>query len=107
MAMEFRAEFQQMVGVKMPGPRIHELDGFGDVLPNYTATNQVISIRSAVEIGWLGKVNKAYQVQWATQLQPNQWSNWGIPVYGNGLTNYFLDSTRDQPAKFYRVLTLE
>ena len=29
------------------------------------------------------------------------------PVRGNGSTNSVLDSTRDQPKKFYRVLTVE
>jgi hypothetical protein len=79
------------------------LDDFSFTLSTNTAV--VVSIYTAVEIGWNSELNQTYQVQYATTLAPNTWLDLGSPVQGNGATNYIFDSTRGQPAKFYRVLT--
>jgi hypothetical protein len=74
-----------------------------------TVTNApvVVSILIAVEIGWNSQTGKTYQVQYATAVNTNVWFDLGAPVPGNGSTNYVFDSTRVQPKRFYRVLTLD
>ena len=66
-----------------------------------------VSIFTAVEIGWNSETGKTYQVQYATAVDTNLWFALGAPVAGNGSTNYVFDSTRVQPKRFYRVLTLD
>ena len=68
-------------------------------------TNQVpVSISLAAQIAWLSDTNAHYQVQVASELNTNTWIDFGVPIQGNGTTNYFFDpigGTR----KFYRVMT--
>jgi len=61
----------------------------------------------AVELGWATESGESYQVQWATQLQTNDWNDLGAPVAGDGALHYMFDSTRGQPQRFYRVVTTE
>jgi len=61
----------------------------------------------AVEIGWNTEVGKSYQVQFSTTLRPNEWTDLGAPVPGDGEIKYLFDSTRGQSKKYYRVLTVE
>jgi hypothetical protein len=63
-----------------------------------------MSIYRAVEIGWTSQTNKNYQPQWATQLNSNQWFDFGPIVAGDGKTNYFFDTLRDSTNKFFRVI---
>jgi len=80
---------------------------FDNVRLRGTLSPAVALIWPAVEVGWVSATNRLYQVQWTSQLNPNAWIDLGPPVRGNGSTNSVLDSTRDQPKKFYRVLTVE
>jgi hypothetical protein len=66
----------------------------------------LVSIFTAVEIGWNSETGKTYQVEYATAVNTNLWFALGAPVPGNGSTNYVFDSARVQPKRFYRVLTL-
>ena len=70
-------------------------------------TNTVLTIYTAVEINWTSQLNHTYQPQFSTVLAPNSWSNLGPPIQGNGTNNSVFDSTRGQPVKFYRVLTVQ
>lgn len=67
-------------------------------------TNVAAKIYTAVEINWNSQAGHSYQVQYATALNSNLWINLGSPVAGTGTNNSVFDSTRSQPAKFYRVL---
>jgi len=80
---------------------------FDNVSVRGTLSPAVAFIWPAVEVGWTSVTNRVYQVQWTSQLNPNVWIGLGPPIRGNGSTNSVLDSTRDQPKKFYRVLTVE
>ena len=62
---------------------------------------------TAIEVGWTSQTNKLYQVQWTALPNTNEWFNLGDPIRGNGNTNALLDSTRFDPKKFYRVITVE
>jgi hypothetical protein len=64
------------------------------------------SIYLAVEIGWNSVTDRLYQVQYSTVLNSNSWFDLGVPVPGNGTTNYVFDTMRGQPKKFYRVQIL-
>jgi hypothetical protein len=72
------------------------------------STNVVFSpklfIWPAVELGWLSDTNQRYQVQWATELDTNTWTNFEPAMQGNGTTNFLFDTTRDSLRRFYRVV---
>ena len=72
-----------------------------DILPTQT------SIESAVQIGWTSYPGASYQVQWSSSVDTNNWFNLGLPVVGNGSTNYVSDPLSSAPRRFYRVLRLE
>ncbi len=72
----------------------------------YTNSPVPVSIYPAVELAWNSQSNQLYQVQYSTDLDPNLWSDLGAPIQGNGTVNQVLDSTRDGPKKYYRVLPL-
>jgi len=73
-----------------------------------TSTNVVFSpklfIWPAVELGWISDTNQTYQVQWASELDTNAWTDFGPPVQGTGMTNFLFDTTRTGPKRFYRVI---
>jgi hypothetical protein len=66
-----------------------------------------VSIYTAVELYWNTQSNKTYQVESSTTLLTNDWTRVGLPVPGDGAPKYLFDSTRGQPKKYYRVLTVE
>ncbi|MGB8169466.1 MAG: hypothetical protein WCF18_18345 [Chthoniobacteraceae bacterium] len=63
-----------------------------------------INIAHAVEIWWPSVTGRLYQVQWASELAPAVWSDFGPPVLGNGTTNSVFDSTRQTEKRFYRII---
>ena len=65
-----------------------------------------MSIKHAAEICWWAEANKTYQVQWMPRLGTNAWTDFGLPVTGDDSTKGIFDSTRGQPQKVYRVVTL-
>jgi hypothetical protein len=67
----------------------------------------VLSIYTAVEICWDTATGKTYQVECASTVYTNVWTEVGEPVLGDGGLKCLLDSTRGQEQKFYRVLTVE
>jgi hypothetical protein len=72
-------------------------------------TNVVSNLRvyTAVELGWEAQTGSIYQVQYSTSLNPAEWINLSTPLQSTQAADYFLDSTRGQPKKFYRVLKTE
>jgi hypothetical protein len=60
----------------------------------------------AIELGWFSDTNQTYQVQWRSELDTNTWFDFGLPVLGNGTTNFLFDTTRTSPKRFYRVVVL-
>jgi len=82
------------------------LDDLSFAADSSTNRPTVLRIYPAVELGWNSDTGKVYQVQYSTILNSNAWVNLGPPTPGNGATSYLFDSTRDQPSKFYRVLTV-
>ena len=74
------------------------------VTPVPPATNFVAaSIYHAVEICWPTETGHYYQVQWASSVNTNLWTNFGNEITGNGLTNCAFDTTRATDRRFYRV----
>lgn len=66
-----------------------------------------LSIERAVRVGWPTEQGRLYQVLWADRLQTNIWSYLGLPVVGDGRTNYICDPTAGYDMKVYRVLIQE
>ena len=62
-----------------------------------------IQIGSAVQLKWPTVTNQVYQVQYATTLNTNSWTNLGSPVTGNGSTNVVFDPVSD-PTRIYRIV---
>jgi len=82
--------------------RVHLFD-------NSPATNGApvtTSIESAVQISWASVSNAYYQVQWASAVQSNVWSDFGPPILGSGSTNVVSDSTNRKEKRFFRVFRL-
>lgn len=65
-----------------------------------------LSIAPAVEICWWAETNKTYQVESMPRLGTNDWTSFGLPINGDDSTRCVFDSTRGQPQKSYRVVTL-
>jgi hypothetical protein len=63
-------------------------------------------IFTAVEINWNTLTNTQYQVQWSLSLSSTNWTSLGTPIQGTGTNISLFDSTRGQPQKFYRVISL-
>lgn len=61
-------------------------------------------VHRAVEICWPSRVNKTYQVVWASVAAPGVWTNLGAPIRGTGSELCVFDSTKGQDRKFYRIL---
>ena len=73
----------------------------------HVTNNPTTSIATAVEIYWQTASNQNYQVQWTPALNgSNIWTNLGTNVIGDGSQKSVFDSTRNQPQKFYRIITL-
>ena len=93
---------------------IHRAAGSGDLFfleatnlyklgSNNIVFKPAIFIWPAIELGWLSDTSEVYQVQWAAEANTNVWFNLGPPQPGNGTTNFYFDTTRNQPRKFYRL----
>lgn len=78
-AQDFRAEFVNRTGVPFSGPRIVELDGFGD----FISTQATIRL-SQVEICWNAGPGVNYQVEYRSDLTGGTWLALGAPVQGTG-----------------------
>ncbi len=61
---------------------------------------------SQVAISWNSTSDINYQVQYASSLTTNVWTNLGAPVQGNGSNSVVVDSVLDQSKKFYRVINV-
>jgi hypothetical protein len=59
---------------------------------------------AAVAISWLTATNENYQVQYASVLAPNDWTNLGSPIQGTGTNAVVVDSILGQPMRFYRLI---
>ena len=79
-----------------------------DVSLTLIATNSTLpAIYTAVEIYWGTATNKNHQVQYADSPASTNWTNFGVPFPGTGSNTCFLDSTRLNGKRFYRIVTLE
>lgn len=61
-------------------------------------------IYPAVEVAWSTAVGQTYQVQFTPSLAPATWTNFGIPIQGDGTEKSIFDQTRNSAKRFYRVL---
>jgi hypothetical protein len=59
---------------------------------------------ASVEISWQSESNKVYQVQFASALSQNLWTDLGPPVTGSGRRMTFTDQVVQNPRRFYRVV---
>jgi hypothetical protein len=71
-----------------------------------TPAPPMVSIRvSEVEVCWTFRSNRTYQVQYRSQLNTNQWTDFGAPIPGSSGTNCITDEVIvGQPQRFYRVV---
>ena len=51
-------------------------------------------VATAVEVCRPSMTNEVYVVQYAPAVDTNRWTDLGVPVSGNGMTNCWFDSTR-------------
>jgi len=98
-AQEFRAEFVASSHTALNGPRILELDGFGDDL------QLAVRLFPAVEITWQSVAERVYQVQWKEDSDQT-WKNLKEPVVGKGGMESVFDDTRNNQMRLYRVVEL-
>ena len=68
--------------------------------------SESLTIREAVELSWFAVIGKVYQLQSTTDASANTWTDFGLPINGDGATHSFFDSTLLTPKKFYRLITL-
>jgi hypothetical protein len=69
-------------------------------------TNGVASaIALAAQISWFAVTNVHYQVQAATVLNSNVWSNVGGLITGNNATNFYYEPFGTNQNRFFRVMT--
>jgi hypothetical protein len=102
-AQDFRAEFVNRTGVNYTGPRVVELDGFGDNI-GVQATIRT----SEVEISWDANLGVLYQVEYLTDAAGGAWLSLGSPIQGNGTRATVTDKVAvDSPRRFYRVQIVE
>ena len=66
----------------------------------------VLSAYTAVELCWWAETNKTFQVQWKPKLGTDDYVNLGPSIQGDDTMKCVFDSTRGQPEKYYRVVTL-
>jgi hypothetical protein len=66
----------------------------------------VLTINTAISLSWASDTNHSYQVQWQNALNTNIWTNLGLPVQGNGTTNFVFDVPITSPQRFYRLVVL-
>jgi hypothetical protein len=100
-AREFRAEFTNLVvsGECCSGPRVVELDGFGEFI------GPRVGIRtSEVEVSWDSVASLNYQVEYRDDLPGSNWSALGSPVVGDGGVKRVTDKIAPgQMRRFYHV----
>lgn len=69
-------------------------------------TVRPLEVYAAVEVLMATDTDKLYQLQYATNLPTTNWMNLGAAFFGYGTTNTWLESTRQSPRRFYRLLQL-
>lgn len=65
------------------------------------------SIYTAVEVTWQSVQDKIYQPQSRDDMTFGVWTNFGLPIVGNGSVMSLFDSTRNQSLRFYKVLQIQ
>ncbi|HTH49999.1 MAG TPA: hypothetical protein VMB21_20970 [Candidatus Limnocylindria bacterium] len=96
-AQDFRAEFVNRSTNFYSGPRIIELDGFGDALPLELRARQV------VELSWASEPGKHYQLQSKSQGDTD-WVNVGDPVTATAFSTSSYQPISDSGNHIYRVV---
>lgn len=100
-AQEYRAEFVD-TGVRYwSAPRIFELDGFADPI------TRPLNAVTALELVWETKAGKNYQIEWREDLAGSEWQPFAPPFAGTGSPSSLLVSTRNQDARFFRLVELQ
>ena len=66
--------------------------------------SDALTIHPAVELTWFAVTGKTYQLQSTTDLSTNTWTDFGLPIQGDGATHSFFDTTLLTPNKFYRLI---
>jgi hypothetical protein len=64
-------------------------------------------IATAIEVGWLGQTNQIFLVQGTDNLPTGQWRTISAPIQGSGSYTSILQSIRNLPNQFYRVMRLD
>jgi len=64
------------------------------------------TIRRAVEISWPSLPSLSYQVQWSTELDPQDWQHLGEPVMGTGAELTVFDRILNRTRRYYRVVPI-
>lgn len=102
-AQEFRAEFVNRTGVTYDGPRILELDGFGQSI----GTEASIRV-SEIEVCWNAGQGILYQIEYQTEVPGIPWLPLGRPIAGSGGSMCIVDRIpAEAPRRFYRVRALD
>ncbi|MEO7317725.1 MAG: laminin B domain-containing protein [Chthoniobacteraceae bacterium] len=65
------------------------------------------AIYQAVEVVWATLTGKTYQVQSKLSLDDLTWTDFGLPVAGDGTTKSAFDTTRNTVKRFYRVIEIQ
>jgi hypothetical protein len=55
---------------------------------------------------WKAALGSTYQVQCSTNLSANEWFDYGDSIEGDGTLHSFLESTRHDDSKYFRVIVL-
>jgi hypothetical protein len=100
-AQDFRAEFVNRSVNFFSGPRILELDGFGDPLA------LELHSRVTVEFSWPSLPGKHYQLQSKGRVNDPDWQDVGGPVTATGFSTAFSLPIADVSSSIYRVLDLD
>jgi hypothetical protein len=59
---------------------------------------------ASIQLTWNSSTNRRYQIQYATDLSSNSWSNFGLPITGEDARTHILIGTLHQPRAVYRVI---
>jgi hypothetical protein len=68
-------------------------------------TNNIF-ISAGVQVSWSSETNANYQVQRASNVDTNSWTNLDQLIRGNGSTNYFFEPFGNPSQMFYRVVQI-
>jgi len=72
-------------------------------LINGLGTRMTVKV-ACLDICWNSKTNKAYQIQYKSNLTADVWTDLGLPIPGNGTINCITDSVSGIEKRYYQVV---